>query len=353
MTNPWIVLIVTVGIIILSAFFVIMEFSLMGARRYRLEAKAETSRSARAALKGVNELTIMLAGAQLGITACTFALGAITKPAVDAWLSPLLEATGMPAWLSDSGSFLLSLLIVTFLHLVIGEMAPKSIAIAYPEQTAMATALPARGFVWVLGPLLRWINSIANRLVSASGVKPVDRAAVGGQDAATIRQLVAHSAAVGTLQADVGRPVWGALDLESLEVDELIADDQVLAEVAATDTVADLQAAAMESRHLRILVRDDRDALGVVHVRDTLNEPTDRVVGDLAREALSIPAGTLVHEALRTMQQANEQLAVVVGDTGALGVITFHDAIRRLLPRHDADTPGEPGTGGSTAANLD
>ena len=336
MTNPWIVIIVTVGIIILSAFFVIMEFSLMGARRYRLEAKAETSRSARAALKGINELTIMLAGAQLGITACTFALGAITKPAVDAWLSPLLEATGMPGWISDSGSFILSLLVVTFLHLVIGEMAPKSIAIAFPEQTAMATALPARGFVWVLGPLLRWINRIANRLVKASGVEPVDRAAVGGQDAATIRHLVEHSASVGTLQADVGKPVSEALELETLQIDELIADGQVLAEVAATDTVADLQQAAIDSQHLRILVRQDQGSVGVVHVRDTLTEPTERVVGELARETLNIPAGTPVHEALRTMRDASEQLAVVVGDNGPLGIITFYDAIRQLLPSQES-----------------
>lgn len=336
MTNPWIVVLVTVGIIVLSAFFVIMEFSLMGARRYRLEAKAETSRAARAALKGVNELTIMLAGAQLGITACTFALGAVTKPAVDTWLSPLLEATGMPAWLSDSGSFILSLLVVTFLHLVIGEMAPKSIAIAFPEQSAMATGVLARGYVWLFGPLLRWINNLANRLVAASGVEPVDRAAVGGQDIATIRHLVEHSAAIGTLQADVGRPLSEVLELESLQVEDLIVEDQVVAEVAATETVADLQNAAIQSQHLRILVRDAQDALGVVHVRDTLNEPTDRPVGELAREALTIPAGTPLHEALRTMRQASEQLAVVMGDTGALGVITFQDAIRRLLPRQES-----------------
>ena len=333
MTNPLIVIIVTVGIIILSAFFVIMEFSLMGARRYRLEAKAETSRSARAALKGVNELTIMLAGAQLGITACTFALGAITKPAVDAWLSPLLEATGMPAWISDSGSFILSLLVVTFLHLVIGEMAPKSVAIAYPEQSAMATGVLARGYVWLFGPLLRWINRIANRLVAASGVEPVDRAAIGGQDAATIRHLVDHSAAVGTLRADVGRPVSGALELESLEVDDLISEDQVVAEVAATDTVGDLQKTAIESQHLRILVRDDQNSLGVVHVRDTLQEPTNRAAGELARKALHIPTGTPLHEALRTMRDASEQLAVVMDDSKFLGIITFNDAIRRLLPR--------------------
>ena len=89
MTDWLFVTIATAALIILSAIFVIIEFALLGARRHRLEERAVESRSARAALKGMNELTVMLAGAQLGITACTFALGAITKPAVDAWLGPL------------------------------------------------------------------------------------------------------------------------------------------------------------------------------------------------------------------------------------------------------------------------
>ncbi|NAW63442.1 DUF21 domain-containing protein, partial [Vibrio sp. V31_P5A7T61] len=85
MTDPLIVILITTALIILSGFFVIIEFSLMGARRHRLEEMAVESASARAALRGMNDLTLMLAGAQLGITFCTFALGAVTKPAVDHW----------------------------------------------------------------------------------------------------------------------------------------------------------------------------------------------------------------------------------------------------------------------------
>ena len=133
MNDGLVVTITTVLLIALSAFFVIIEFALLGARRHRLEATAATSRSARAALKGVNELTLMLAGAQLGVTVCTFALGAVTKPALDYWLGPIFSAWGMPEWVAGVLAFSLSLLIVTFLHLVVGEMAPKSWAIARPE----------------------------------------------------------------------------------------------------------------------------------------------------------------------------------------------------------------------------
>ena len=126
MTDPLVVGPATLVIIALSAFFVIIEFALMGARRQRLEARAATSRSARAALRGVHELTVMLAVAQLGITAATFALGAVTKPAVDAWIGPVLTDVGVPGWAAGGASFGLALFLVTFLHLVVGEMAPKS-----------------------------------------------------------------------------------------------------------------------------------------------------------------------------------------------------------------------------------
>ena len=152
----------TVLIIVASGFFVIIEFATMGARRNRLEESAETSRSARAGLRSLNELTVMLAGAQLGITAATFALGAVTKPWVHEMLTPVLTALSLPAGIADVASFVLALFVVTFLHLVLGEMAPKSWAIAHPERALQVVAPLARGWVWLFRPLLNWINRAAN-----------------------------------------------------------------------------------------------------------------------------------------------------------------------------------------------
>src|SRR5215217_5112727 len=101
MSNPVIFAVVTAGLIALSAFFVAVEFALLAARRHRLEDAAVTSRSARAAVRNSAELTVVLAGSQLGITACTLALGAITKPAVHHWLTPVFSAWGMALWAAD------------------------------------------------------------------------------------------------------------------------------------------------------------------------------------------------------------------------------------------------------------
>ena len=333
MTDWLFVTVVTAALIVLSAIFVIIEFALLGARRHRLEERAVQSRSARAALKGMNELTVMLAGAQLGITACTFALGAITKPAVDAWLGPLFISWGLVEWASGATAFALSLFFVTFLHLVVGEMAPKSWAIAHPETSAMAVGVVSRIYVWPLRPLLNWVNSIANRLVKATGVEPVESAAVGGQDIATIRQLVEHSAKVGTLEPAMQQQISGLIDLGTLPVEQLLVHDVVPTHVLANATVADVRAATRDSGHLRILVFGETgETPSVVHVRDTLLEPDSRPAIELARAAFVLDPKTPVYEALARMRESSVQLGIIMGPDGVRGVVTLADILRRVLP---------------------
>src|SRR3954463_6184067 len=167
--NPWVVVAATVVVVALSAFFVAVEFAALAAKRHRLEEAAPRSRSARAALRNSSELTLLLAGSQLGITAATLALGAISKPAVHHWLTPLFETWGLPLVAADVVGFILALLIVTFIHLVVGEMAPKSWAIAHPERSATLLALPMRAFMGLFRPVLRALHAPANRLARRGG----------------------------------------------------------------------------------------------------------------------------------------------------------------------------------------
>lgn len=123
-------------------------------------------------LRSASELSVLLAGSQLGITVCTLALGAVTKPAVHHWLTPLIAGWGAPTWAADAAGFVLALFIVTFLHLVIGEMAPKSWAIAHPEKSATLLAIPMRGFMWFTRPLIVWLNRLANLCLRKVGSSP-------------------------------------------------------------------------------------------------------------------------------------------------------------------------------------
>lgn len=342
MSEGLLVAIATILLIALSAFFVVVEFALLGARRHRLEATAAMDRSARAALKGVNELTLMLAGAQLGITACTFALGAVTKPALDSWLGPIFSAWGLAEWAAGVLAFALSLLVVTFLHLVVGEMAPKSWAIAHPETAAKMIGIPSRIFIWPLRPLLMWVNSIANRLVRASGVTPVESAAVGGQNAETIRHLIELSSRTGMLDSSFQDQLESAIELETLRLDELVDESATPTIVPRDATVGTVQRAAAQSGHMRILIGDlDAGIPGVIHVRDTLLDGLDAPAAGFVRSVLALSAETPVYKALAQMRASSQQLVVVVEDGRFLGVVTMSDVLPRLLPRPNKSVVGE------------
>ena len=330
MSNPWVVLAVTVGLIAVSAFFVAVEFALIAARRHRLEDAAATSKPARAALRSTAELSVLLAGSQLGITACTLALGATTKPAVHYWLTPLIHAWGAPLWIADAVGFVLALAVVTFLHLVIGEMAPKSWAIAHPERAAILLAIPMRMFMTLTRPLLTALNLAANWCLRRVGVTPVDELEAG-QDPDALRQLVEHSVAVGTLDPRYYRNLSSALELEKLTVGDIVTPGTVLTAVRADAGAAEIQATSKTKHHQRILVRGDDGIDGVVHVRDSLRAASGSTAGDLMRPVLRLPADTPVYRALNTMRQTRNHLAMVERDGEVIGLITLTDVLHHLL----------------------
>lgn len=331
MSDPLIVAVVTFALIAASAFFVAVEFALIAARRHRLEDAAPRSASARAALRSASELSVLLAGSQLGITVCTLALGAITKPAVHHWLTPLFTGWGAPLWAADVVGFVLALVIVTFLHLVVGEMAPKSWAIAHPERSAIMLALPMRAFMWFTRPVIVQLNRLANWCLRKVGVEPVDEVGTA-QDPDALRQLVEHSATVGTLDERYGGHLTSALELQSLTVGDIVRANTSPSSVAPTATVDDVKLAARRTGHLRLLVVDGDRIDGVVHVRDSLTAPGDASAGDLMRPALVLDASVPVYEALRTMKDTRNHLVVITAADAVVGLITLTDVLERLLP---------------------
>lgn len=332
MSDPWIVLGVTVLLIAASAFFVAVEFALIAARRHRLEDAAASSRSARAALRSASELSVLLAGSQLGITVCTLALGATTKPAVHHWLTPMFTEWGAPGWVADVAGFVFALIIVTFLHLVVGEMAPKSWAIAHPERSATLLAMPMRGFMWVTRPLIVVLNRAANWCLRRVGVEPVDQVDTG-QDPASLRHLVDHSASAGALDERYSAHLAGALDLETSTVGDLVVSGGEPVGVVADAGIEAIRAAAARSGHLRLVVRDGDDLVGAVHVRDALAAPSSSSARELMREVVTFDEQTPVYEALAVMRATRGHIAVVRRRGGeAGGLITMTDILTRLMP---------------------
>jgi CBS domain containing-hemolysin-like protein len=248
------------------------------------------------------------------------------------WLTPLIENWGAPLWIADAAGFVLALLVVTFLHLVIGEMAPKSLALAHPERTATILAIPMRIFMTLTRPVLTALNHAANWCVRRLGVEPVDELGAG-QDPDALRHLVEHSAAVGTLDQPHYRSLTRALELEYLTVGDIVSRTAGLSTVDVGADATEIQRQSRLAHHQRILVRgEDETAVGVVHVRDTLCADGGSTARDMMRPVLRLPAETPVYRALHTMRQTRNHLALVVDDDIVVGLITLTDVLQRLLP---------------------
>lgn len=329
----------TIAIIVASAFFVSVEFASIASRRTRLEERATRSRASRAALRSSSEVSVLLAGCQLGITACTLALGAITEPAIEHALEPVLEGFGLPGWLSYVIAFGLALLLTTFLHLVVGEMAPKSWAISHPEQSATLFAIPMRAFMWLFRPVLTLLNDSANGLVRRVGVEPVDEVAIE-QNPDDLRQLVLHSAETGDLDARSSEQLSGALEMSQAILDDITTSSDLVG-VHADATVSDVQEQARHSGHLRIVVGATDDPRGVVHVRDTLTAAADEPVAGYVRDLHQLRSDMTVLDAMSTLRAAGTQIAVVHREDGGSAVVTLADLLSRLMPASSQTEQGQ------------
>ncbi|KUF12983.1 hemolysin family protein [Streptomyces silvensis] len=326
---------VTVLLLIGSGFFVAAEFALVAARRHRVEkAAAEGRRGAKAVLAGMRELSLMLAGAQLGITVCTLGLGSLSKPAISHELDPLLHRLGLPTGLSYGVSFAVAMIVVVFLHMVLGEMAPKSWAIAHPERSAMLLTPAFRATVAVVRPLIGVLNRMSNGLVRLCRVEPRDElASVHNREQLT--HLVAESRRLGLISEDDSELITRSLTEPLTPVGDLQTPAADIVGVEADACSDEVLRTAAEHDRTRLLVRDGGTVLGSVHARDAL---VARARGrgtsarDLARPLPELPADTTLAHAVEQLRHRRASLALVCDDSGRLtGMVTLDDLLARYL----------------------
>ncbi|MFD8309301.1 hemolysin family protein [Streptomyces sp. NPDC059690] len=328
-------LFVTVVLLIGSGFFVAAEFALVAAKRHRMEkAAAEERRGARAALDGMRELSLMLAGAQLGITVCTLGLGSVSKPAISHSLDPLLHALGLPSALSYGIAFAIALIVVVFLHMVVGEMAPKSWAIAHPERSAMLLAPAFRALVTAVRPLISLLDTVSKALVRLCRVTPRDEpASVHSREQLT--HLVAESRRLDLISEADSELITRSLTEPETPVGALQVPAALIISVDGAAGAEEVLRAAAGSDRTRLLVREGDRVLGSVHARDALVARA-RGLGasarDLSRPVPELGADTTVADAIDVLRAHRASLAVVRDDTGRLtGMVALDDLLARFL----------------------
>jgi CBS domain containing-hemolysin-like protein len=341
MSSTWSIL---VSLVLLAAngFFVAAEFALVASKRYRLENAATTgSRAARAALEGSRELSLMLAGAQLGITLCSLGLGALAEPALEHLLSPVLHAVGLPQAPGHVVAFLAALLIVTFLHLVVGEMVPKSWAIADPERSATLLALPFRAFARFARPVLTALNAMANGVLRLVKVQPQDQLAQAhGPD--ELQLLLEQSGEQGLLPPEQQELLSSMLRLQHTTVAEVLVPDDQLVTVGPGSTAAEIEELSRRSGRSRLaVITGDGGIAGVVHVRDAVRATTagrPATAVDLMSAPFVLDADVSVTDAVTAMRGARAQLALVERAGARVGFVALEDLLELVIGEFDDET---------------
>ncbi|GAA4910927.1 CBS domain containing-hemolysin-like protein [Stackebrandtia albiflava] len=337
MSTVW-ALVVSLLLLVANAFFVAAEFALLASKRHRLETMAaDGSRAARAALHGTRELTVMLAGAQLGITVCTVGLGALAEPALAHLLDPWFQSWGIPEQASYAIAFLIALVVVVFLHMVIGEMAPKSWAISHPETSAVMLALPFRGFAWLLRPLLLALNGMANGLVRLVGVTPQDTAAQAhGPD--ELRILLRESREQGFLPEQQHLMLSGALKVQSTTVADVMVPRAEMVTVPQSADAVEIEATSRDTGRSRLVVVDGDVPVGMVHIRDVVRADADTGAAELMWQPLTLAEDQTVAGAVTLMRQRRSQLALVGDGTRVVGLVALEDLLEEIIGEFEDET---------------
>lgn len=342
----WAGLTVAVVLLALNGFFVAGEFALLASRRSRLEQlAAEGDKRANRALSGLRELTLMLAGAQLGITMCSLGLGAVAEPAV----ARIIEgALGEVFTLSDTArhviAFTIALSIVVFLHMVVGEMAPKSWAIAHPEDSALRLARPFRLFVRIFRPIIRLLNWLANVVVRAVGVEPQDERAMA-HSPSDLLLLIEESAGHGGIAAGDHQLLARSLELSGLTAADAMTVRRDIVAVGADATAAEVAAEAHRTGRTRVVVHEgDLDHVrGFVHAKDVIRLehgtwPTTSA-GSIARPIMVTPEHHGLEDLLLEMRTQRHHISLVVDEHGlVLGLVTLEDVIEELIGDFDDES---------------
>lgn len=332
--------VVMVLLLAANAFFVAVEFALVASRRTKLEAMAdEGSAAARRALESVRDLSSQLAGAQLGITIASLLLGFVAEPAIaHALESALHGVVDLPESVTTTVGFSVGLFIVVFLHMVLGEMVPKNIAIADPERTLLALDLPNRLYLKLFRPVIAVLNGIANRIVRLLGSEPADEIS-DSHTSDELAEMVAASRSEGLIADVQDRLLRGALAIGEAPVSDLMIPRDRIGFVERTATPADAEAAVVRTGHSRLLVVGDGgldDVLGFIHAKDLLTIPDglrDRPLplGRIRRVPI-VRATSVVDDVLYALQRARVHLAVVAEPSGrTLGLVSLEDVLEELV----------------------
>ncbi len=337
-------------LIVANAFFVAAEFGLIAADRSRVNAEAEAGNASAVRVRRLlARLSYHLSGAQLGITVVSLVLGFVAEPSIAALIEgPVESLVGEGS--SHGVSVALALTLATVLHMVLGELVPKNIAIAKPELVTRLLSRPVHGWGIVVRPLVTGLNGVANAIVRRLGIEPRDELD-HARSLEELEQLIESAGEHGTLDRNEVELLTRSIRFGDKTVAEALTPRVEVEALAATDTLADLVELSVQTGFSRFPVYGDDldDVVGLVEVRAVLACPVGERPATLVTSAMTepivVPESRELTELFGDLRRSGQHLAVVIDEHGGLaGIATLEDLIEEIVGEisDEHDAPVEP-----------
>ena len=326
-----------VVLLVVNAFFVGAEFAVISARRSQIEPKAEAgSKAAKTTLWAMEHATLMLATSQLGITVCSLVILNVSEPAIHHLLEIPLGLTSLSGEAIGVIAFVAALLLVTFLHVVIGEMVPKNISFSVPTRAALVLAPPLVMVARIFKPVIWALNGIANSVLRLFRVEPKDEA-TSAYTLDEVANIVEQSTRDGML-TDTSGTLTAAFEFTAKSVADVEVPISQMVLLPESATPADIQRAVAQHGYSRyILTDDDGVPSGYLHLKDVMDlvapeKFTRPVPAKRIRRLASAFSGGELEDALATMRRTGAHVARVFDAHGnTTGVLFLEDIIEELV----------------------
>lgn len=323
-------------LLVVNAFFVGAEFAVISARRSQIEPRAEAGgRAARTALWAMEHATLMLATSQLGITVCSLLILNVSEPAIHHLLEIPLELTGLPEEVVAGIAFAIALIVVSFLHVVLGEMVPKNISFSVPDRAVLILAPPLVAVATVFKPIIWTLNAVANGVLRIFRVEPKNEA-TSAFTADEVQTIIATSTREGVLTDTTGT-LSNAFEFTEKRVRDVALAQSALVTLAEDATPADVERAVAQHGFSRyVLVNDAGEPTGYVHLKDVIDLRADEfeepVPPKRIRQLISVFRDAELEDALALMRRSGAHVARAFDEHGATrGLLFLEDIIETLV----------------------
>ncbi len=323
-------------LLVASAFFVGAEFAVISVRRAQIEPLADTGNAAaKITVKALEKVSLMLATAQLGITVSALLILTVVEPSVHHLLEGPLRLTGLPEVAVDVIAFIFALTLVTYLHVVVGEMVPKNIAISIPKSAALVLVPPLYFLTIALGPIVKSLNFLANSILKLFRVKPVDEVS-STFTLEQVEDIVEHSTREGVLQ-DASGAISKTFEFTWKTVKDVAVSLERLISFERGVTAREIEQAAAKHGFSRyLLVDEDNELIGYLHLKDVidldLDESDEPVETKRFRNLISLPETMELEDALAAMRKVGAHLAKSFNAKGEInGVLFLEDILEELI----------------------